>query len=445
MSSSKAAPDVLILGAGMAGLGAARALLERGLRATVVEGRDRVGGRVLSYRHESGTVAELGAEFIHGRAPELWALIEEAGLPTCERDGAMLHEDEPTALREEEPGESEDDFDTPLTSLADLPEDVPFAKWLLHSGLSEWQKKSLLGFVEGFNAADAKIISSRSLGLQQRAEDGSEGDRSWHLPGGYAQLPEFLAGRVRELGGTILLNSEVRALRWQPGAVELKLASGDVLRAPRCVVTLPLGVLHEVNKPGALTMKPEPAALFQARRLAMGNAQRFTLLFRERWWTSSPAFGKKQLDVMSFLLTRSRMPPVWWTSHTTDGFEPEPLATLTGWAGGPPAAALTGRNAEDLGAGGCRTLAEIFQIDEAIPTAQLVTTVYHDWEADPFARGAYSYIPSGALDAPAAMTAPEAGTLYFAGEHTDTSAHWGTVHAALRTGLRAAAQVLGEV
>jgi monoamine oxidase len=66
----------------------------------------------------------------------------------------------------------------------------------------------------------------------------------------------------------------------------------------------------------------------------------------------------------------------------------------------------------------------------------------HDWQGDEFTRGAYSYVPVGALDASERMSIPIKDTLYFAGEHTDTTGHWGTVHGALRSGERAAAQVL---
>ena len=425
--------DVLVLGAGMAGLAAARALRERGVRVTVVEARDRVGGRVLSHIHASGTVAELGAEFIHGRAPELWALIEESGVQTTERTGTMLREDTPGALHDEEAdaGESEDALFAPLETLADLSEDVPFETWLAASTLPAWQKPALRGYVEGFNAADAKVISARALGLQQQAEDASGGDRSWHVDGGYEQLVAYIAQRVRELGGAILLNSEVRVLSWRPGLVEVELASGEVLRAARCVVTLPLGVLQRVNTAGGLRMEPEPAALAPARRLAMGHAARFTMLFRERWWLEAKALPREELEAMSFLFTPSRMPPVWWT--------------LTGWAGGPGAAALAGRSAWELGREACRTLAEVLHVEEALILGQLVATFSHDWTADSFSLGAYSYVPAGALDACSAITEPEADTLFFAGEHTDVSGHWGTVHAAIRTGLRAAQQVLGEL
>jgi monoamine oxidase len=81
--------DVVVVGAGMAGLTAARTLAEAGLKVLVVEAQDRIGGRIWT-RHVGDEAIELGAEFIHGRPPELWALIDEAGLETYERGGARV-------------------------------------------------------------------------------------------------------------------------------------------------------------------------------------------------------------------------------------------------------------------------------------------------------------------------------------------------------------------
>jgi len=98
----------------------------------------------------------------------------------------------------------------------------------------------------------------------------------------------------------------------------------------------------------------------------------------------------------------------------------------------------------ELGSDACATLASVFALDQHLVRSALIATCSHDWAGDPFARGAYSYVPAGAVDASAAMAEPQANTLFFAGEHTDITGNWGTVHAAIRSGLRVAAQILEE-
>jgi monoamine oxidase len=434
--------DVIVLGAGMAGLAAARALAERNLRVLVVEVQDRVGGRILSQQVESGGVVELGAEFVHGRIPELWALIDEVGVQTVERDGAMLREGFGGGL--ENASDEDEPMFAPLEQLEDFAgEDVAFWDWLKASDVPDSERQALLGYVEGFNAADARRISVKSLGVQQKAEDAAGGSSSYHVRGGYAQLTDYLAKRVVELGGEIRLGCEVLGVRWSEDEVCVETSQGDLnadLSAARCIVALPLGVLQQVNKEHGLWMEPEPAAIAHAQRLAMGDAERFTMVFRERWWTGAPVLDAKTLDAMSFLFTLQRMPPVWWTGHP----ETEALPTLTAWVGGPRAKTFRGKSAEELGAAACGVLAEIFGIAERTIREALVAAYRHDWAADGYSRGAYSYVPVGEIDASAAMAHPERGMIFFAGEHTDVTGHWGTVHAALRSGLRAAAQILAE-
>ncbi len=137
----------------------------------VLEARQRVGGRILSQRVEGGGVIELGAEFVHGRPPELWALIDEAGVQTVEREGLMLREGFGGGL------ETDDDEDepmfAPLERLEDFAgEDVAFWDWLKASDVPDGDRPALLGYVEGFNAADARRISVKSLDWRLCAVDG---------------------------------------------------------------------------------------------------------------------------------------------------------------------------------------------------------------------------------------------------------------------------------
>jgi protoporphyrinogen oxidase len=174
--------DVVVIGAGMAGLTAARALAEAGLKVLVVEAQDRIGGRIWT-RHVGDEAIELGAEFVHGRPPELWALIEEAGLETYERDGSQVCfedgalSDCSSAMEQVfEPLEKLEDFAGP---------DMSFAEYLDREQTPMEERGRIIGYVEGFNAADHREVSVASLGAQQKAEDADGSDHNYRLRGGY--------------------------------------------------------------------------------------------------------------------------------------------------------------------------------------------------------------------------------------------------------------------
>jgi monoamine oxidase len=420
----------------MAGLSAARALAEAGRSVVVLEASSRVGGRILTVR-EHGEVIELGAEFIHGRPPELWSLVEEAHLDSYELDGPNLTFED-GQLRSGESEESEEDERFAILDKLEshIEPDIPFADYLDRHQVPEALRQSAIGYVEGFNAADHRIIGVASLGLQQAAEDAIEGDRIFRLRDGYDRLPQFLADKFAASGGHIHLNTLVERIEWNKGHVhvEASLRGKPVVHeAAKAVITLPLGVLQQ----HAVEFVPVPTPVQEGRRLRMGQVRRFTLLFREKFWTgtNSPTHTPPSGD-FSFLFTFGSMPPVWWTPH------PDPANTLTGWVGGPRSDALAKLTPAQLSELACESLAPIFSRTPEAIRSQLVDCFTHDWQRDGLAFGAYSYVPAGALDACSKMTLPVDRTLYFAGEHTDTTGHWGTVHAAIRSGQRAAQQIL---
>ncbi len=421
---------VIVVGAGMAGLSCARALAERGLKVLVLEARERVGGRIATVRPAGQEAVELGAEFVHGRPAELLALIEEAGCELYERDGAQLCLNDG---RVEECGEQMVSMFDPLEDLkAFQGKDMSFAAYMDATDLTEEQRQSATGYVEGFNAADASDVSVRALGMQQVAEDDIEGDRVFRLRGGYDSLPEYLAGRVRDLGGEIRLGTRVRSIRWESGRVEVVTDAADVV-APKVVVTLPLGVLTR----GDVRIEPEPVDVMRAAgMMRMGKVCRFTMTFRERFWERlEPQPAMREL---SFLYTFAELPSVWWTPH------PEPSNSLTGWVGGPRAEALLCMSGEELRDHACEVLGRVFGMAAEQVRTYITGCHAHDWSADEMARGSYSYMAVGGSEASRIMSEPVDQTLYFAGEHTDVTGHWGTVHGAIRSGLRAAEQVLVE-
>jgi monoamine oxidase len=439
--------DVIIVGAGAAGLAAGAKLAQSGKRVALLEARDRVGGRIFT-RHlpaQAGRApmrVELGAEFIHGLPSATWSLVGQAKLSAYELEGSDL-----SFIN----GQWRPPLNQPATQVI-----LEMMKWLqAHPGsdmsFADYQAAvptdaataaAAANYVEGFNAADRHRIGIASLAVQQRAEDAIETDRLFHVAEGYDSVMEFLASQFRAAGGDLVLAAPVHRIDWQRGRVCIGTGGND-LRARQALITVPLGVLQAE----AITFAPAPGEILaQARRLAMGEVLRVTLLFRESFWQhavapSIPEDIRRKLADLSFLFTPAEIPPTWWTPH------PARAPMITAWIGGPRAAELRRSIAADdeplaLERRCLATLARIFERPFAELQSLLVSSHEHDWSADPYSRGAYSYVPAGALDAPDKLTAPVEETLYFAGEHTDVTGHWGTVHAAIGTGMRAAAQIL---
>jgi monoamine oxidase len=425
--------SILVIGAGMAGLTAARILVEAGRPVTLLEAGSRVGGRIHTIR-DGNEVIELGAEFIHGRPPELWSLIKESGLETYELDGSFMSFERGRLHSRNEQEES-----TPILDKIEswTKPDISFVEYLSHRPIPDEQRYASIGYVEGFNAADHRLISILALGLQQSAEEEIKGNRMFRIRSGYDRLPQFLSEKFLAAKGALHLNTLVERIDWAHRHVRIQANTNGApitYEATQAVITLPLGVLQQQS----VTFVPTPDPLHEARRLRMGHARRFTLIFREPFWQSLTQPSSDDLAYLSFLLSFESMPPVWWTAH------PVPSATLTGWVGGPRSEALANKTHDQLAEIACTELAHIFSLEATQIRAQLLACHTQDWQHDALSVGAYSYVPAGALDACSKMTIPADSTLFFAGEHTGTTGHWGTVHAAIRTGQRAARQILAN-
>jgi monoamine oxidase len=269
------------------------------------------------------------------------------------------------------------------------------------------------------------------LQRQQNAEDAIEGDSSFRLLDGYESVPLSLYRELAEPDRTVRLNTIVRAVEWRPGDVEIKLESafGEELaavRARKAIVTVPVAVLRA----GAIEFRPEPSGLASAlSQMESGQALRITLRFRRRFWED-----RDELKDLGFVHAHGQPFPTWWTQSPTDA----PL--LTAWAGGPAAERVldSGRPLETA----IGTCAAVFQTDSEVIREELCASYFHDWRADQFSRGAYTWVATGALPAVEQLTRPIENTIFIAGEATDTEGHWGTVHGAIASGQRAAGQAM---
>lgn len=440
--------DVLVLGAGVAGLAAARLLSTKGMNVTILEARDRIGGRVYTRRDPwLPTPVEMGAEFIHGRPPELWELVNAAGLSVVEVAGQQMQSLNGVLT----PSDFWPRWKTLVQRMtgAQTP-DQSFLQFLeehFDNSPEERQTKELaLAYVEGFNAARADRISVASLVAAERAADKIHGEHPYRILDGYDHVPRQLFAGCDSERTTLRLNTVVRKLNWSRGSVEATAHSraGHALtpfRAGCVVVTLPLGVLQaSPNEMGAICMLPEIKEKQEAAaKLAMGSAIRVVLRFRQRFWEEGQfptQSGNAPLTPFSFLHSPDESVPTWWTAL------PVRAPILTGWAGGPAAERLASRRKEFAVNQALNSLSRLLGIRRAQLVDWLDAWYTHDWQADPFARGAYSYIPVGGLEAPQHLAQPVENTLFFAGEATYWEGQSGTVHGAIASGRRAAQEIL---
>ncbi len=423
-------PRVVVVGAGAAGLSAARALRSRGAQVIVVEARDRLGGRVHTVHHD-GVAVELGASWIHGaskknpirKLTEAWSIAtkrtheERARLvgaqgpldhAQVERAHAIVEKLEAwiEGLWEHHTEQGDPDlsvFDAMLQNgLPELDEDEREAfDWAMH----------VMAMGEG--------IEAESLSLLGYEDDDPYTGPDRLVLGGYGALMERLAS-----GLEVRLSSPAEAI--EARAHDVIVHAGErAIVADVAIVTLPLPVLQS----GIITLSPPlPEPVQQAlRKLKTGHLMKLVALFDEVAWPE---------DAHTFALMT---PPFRGAAYITSASGHGGAPLLMGFIGGQAARDAEARPDASLMADFLEDAARA--IGQPLPTPK--KTWVSRWGKDPWARGAYSHLPVGARSADRrALQAPHAdGKILFAGEWTSID-DVGTVHGALREGLRAARRAL---
>ena len=428
MSTTRKA-DVIIIGAGASGLAAARALRERGVRVEILEARDRIGGRIFTHRDPRAPApVELGAEFLHGSAPETMAIVRDAGLIAVDIPDSRWER----RGRRRYPAK---DFWSRLEHIlgrmsASREPDRSFLEFLATApGGRKFARDRALAreFVENFHAADPRRISERALAKGGSPHGDPAEQRTGRLVDGYDHVPGWLARKPHD---AVRLRTVVTRIEWEPGAVQVDTSKGSYT-AKAVVVTLPIGVLQaRPGDVGAVSIHPAlPRHEEALSLLSSGPVTRIVMLFREEFWK------KGKLAEISFLQGPDPDVPAFWT------LAPQRAPMLVAWAGGRRGAALALLSVEERRDRAIASAARQFGIPRTTLARLLVDFWTHNWEADPFSRGAYSYPMVGGSKAGEMLTRPAHGTIYFAGEATVREADSGTVHGAIRSGHRAATQV----
>jgi monoamine oxidase len=415
--------DVVIIGAGAAGLAAGRALSGAGKRVCILEARDRTGGRVSSlHLPDLPLPIELGAEFIHGESAATFGIVDAAALTAMElpddhwqsHDGAF---------------ERIDDFwelvNSVRAKIGPRKRDISFAEFLRsRRGLPPRTRELACKFVEGYHAAHADRMSVLALRMADGEQEDDSGNRQFRLAGGQDALLEWLRSGLDPERTDLRLGAIVTHVQWSQGAVTIDYRTRDTterIRAAAAIVTIPIGVW----KAGDITFDPPLREKEEAlSKIEAGHVVKIAFRFRERFWRD-----------VNFLHGDDRFMPTWWTSA------PARSPILTGWAGGPAADALLAEGPEVMLDRALDAMSRAWGEPRRRLDSLLAGTFTHDWQRDPFSRCAYSYAGVGGSGAADALAKPLRGTLFFAGEAT-SSDETGTVAGAIESGRRAARELL---
>src|SRR5207302_537619 len=254
-------------------------------------------------------------------------------------------------------------------------------------------------FVEGFNAARLDRVSVRSLERQDLAAERAGGTGLFRLRDGYDRVVEVLA---RGLQGALALGVSARRVRWRRGRVEIEARDAGgarhLVRAAAALITLPLGVL----KAGDLRFEPALPAWKRAAigALEMGGVIKVALRFRQ------PPWRERGLRGLGFLHAPGQPFPTFWAPR------PFRAPALMAWVAGPAAERLRAVSAARLPELALRSLASALGAPPSSLRALLASALAFDWQRDPFSRGAYSWVPVGAVPQQLELARPVDATLF---------------------------------
>lgn len=400
--------DVIVIGAGMAGLSAARTLVDSGVKVLILEARDRIGGRVYTDR-SSGLPVELGAEFVHGDKVSTWQYIKESGSDTVEfhknrkvefPDGTVIDGDEAKFV---------DDFEKLVADYRG-PE-CSMGEFIAGLSFTDAEKAVLSVKYGDYEATDVSNLSMALLSNDWREVDNGANHL---LPGGYDVILEHMAK-----GLDVRFQTVVDGVTYDDEGALVHTKNED-FNANFVICTLPLGVL----KSKKVTFSPDlPEAKKQAiSKIGMGKIIKVVVFFTE--------------DVLGDINISNIAGDVscFWKSIGNDH-------VVTAFVGGSRCA-----NLASLPEVGC--VKEVVDVISAVVGTDLTDKVERYiillWdESDPYSGGAYSYSSVGMEGTEYKILAEPVGkSLHFAGEATSIDGNSAMVHGAIDSGLRAAREIL---
>jgi monoamine oxidase len=414
--------EIVVIGAGASGLMAATILSENKYKVSVIEARDRIGGRIHSVKGSFSRYVETGAEFVHGEQPLTRLLAKNFQRDIFAHQGKWYqYKGGNLAARDTFEGA----WNELHEALGKLKIDTDISSFLNSTFKDERYrefKKEVQRFVEGFDAADIHRISAFAL----RDEWSETESEQYHIRGGYASLLDDLKERLTRAGGGVVLSSPVEEVQWGKSKVKLTTTNGS-FDAEKVIVTVPMGILQK----GMIHFKP--ALSFDENvfnKIGFGGVIKIMIEFKEKFWEGSGSAFKD----MAFLLSDAQI-PTWWTQASDD------ISLLTGWLGGPSTFRII-HSPEYILEKAKASLQYIFKLSSSELDKMIKTSTVADWVTDIYSQGAYAYATVETNAARKFLTRPIDDTIYFAGEALYDGPAMGTVEAALVSGEEVAKKVM---
>ena len=414
--------DVVVVGAGMAGVTAARSLVRAGLRVLLIEARQRLGGRIHTLRDLCDAPVEAGAELIHGPRAQTWLEVREAGLSVRRNShgaaATMIDLGEggrwlPYALANPQTWHS---FGVLRRLATAQPHDMSARDFIERCGYAG-RARSLAEMV--FTAHLPGSLDE--IGIQGFIDDGVlelETSQDYRINEGYDNLIEHVGQGIQAEVGFV-----VRTIEWSPEGVVIGDADGRERSARAAISTLPVGVLQN----GAITFKPElPATKRTAlRQMVMGPVLKLLMRFEEPFWPRRLA---------AVYCASGPVTLYWNVFYGASGA----LPVLTAYCTGARAAAFAELSEEEV------VVRVLQDLRRHFPRGgqKLIAWRLVDWSGDPYSRGGYTFLRPGATGARARLAASDTARLMWAGAETATEPIAATVAGAYASGLRAAFDVV---
>jgi len=415
--------DVIIIGAGAAGLIITRCLAEAGLNICLLEAGGTAGGRIATITEQGfSTPVETGAEFIHGKLPHTFKLLKEAGISYEAVEGEMIGVQNGVWQNEEH----DENWDKFMKELNHLKTDITVLEFLnAHFSETKYRylRQAVQRFAEGFDLADISKASMLSVKNEWKDID----KKQYRIKGGYTQLISFLLDRCRLQNTVISFDTCVNKIVYKKDDATVYTSDDKEFSAKKVVLTVPIGVLQS----GTVQFQPRLTDHGVAiQSLGFGSVIKFVFEFKTSFW-------KEFDDDIGFLLTDEEI-PTWWTQLPTDS------NILTGWLGGPKAAEKIFQDDEALLQTALQSLSSIFRIPPAMLREELVHHKIINWQTIQHIKGGYSYNTLGTEQAIKVLATPIDETIFFAGEAIGGGNSQGTVESALQSGYDTAARLMKD-